>query len=131
MMPPMYPFPRYGSPGRWHDEVRQFAETLCKMTGGKYGTACEHRHSCCTLLAQQKFCVDGVWNTWINYPKFHEIEALHRSTGGEQTFSATDYMAPTPSWALWGAKEDGFDPAEKRFYRKGKGPKAEKEVSAA
>ena len=45
----------------WHDEVRQFAEALCELTGGKYGTACEHRHSCCTLLAQKKvLCRWGV-----------------------------------------------------------------------
>ena len=26
-------------------------------------------------------------------------------------------MAPTPSWAVYGAPEEGFDPEEKRWYR--------------
>ena len=33
-------------------------------------------------------------------------------------FSAEDYMLPTPSWALMGSKERGFDPVEKRFHKK-------------
>ena len=28
-----------------------------------------------------------------------------------------DYMAPTPSWALYDAEERGFDPVEERFRR--------------
>jgi hypothetical protein len=30
----------------------------------------EHSHSCCTLLAQKKFRVNGVWHTWIDFDKF-------------------------------------------------------------
>ena len=41
-------------------------------------------------------------------------------TKGEKTFTAMDYMAPTPSWALYGAKEEGFDPEETRFRRERK-----------
>ena len=33
-------------------------------------------------------------------------------------FSAVDYMLPTPTWALMGSKERGFDPVEKRFHKK-------------
>lgn len=33
------------------------------------------------------------------------------------TFDSKDYMAATPSWAVYGAEEGGFDPAQLR-YRK-------------
>ena len=35
----------------------------------------------------------------------------------EGTFDSRDYMAPTPSWAIYGAEEGGFDPEQSR-YRK-------------
>jgi hypothetical protein len=38
---------------------------------------------------------DGVFHTWIDYPKFHELTA-----SGEH-FTAADYMAPTPDWAAF------------------------------
>ncbi len=38
---------------------------------------------------------DGVFHTWIDYPKFHELVA-----SGEH-FTAADYMAPTPDWAIF------------------------------
>lgn len=90
---------------------------------------------------------DGVFHTWIDYPKFHELVA-----SGEH-FTAADYMAPTPDWAAFNpvrtccsldplhehctvavalctpdclcvrqvymGKSAGFDPEETRFYRKG------------
>ena len=34
-----------------------------------------------------------------------------------QTFSATDYMSETPSWAVFGSSERGFDPEQTRFHR--------------
>ena len=34
-----------------------------------------------------------------------------------EPFKSTDYMAPTPSWAVYGAAEGGFDPQHVR-YRK-------------
>lgn len=38
---------------------------------------------------------DGVFHTWIDYPKFHELVA-----SGEH-FTAADYMSPTPDWAVF------------------------------
>jgi len=29
-------------------------------------------------------------------------------------------MSPTPSWAVFGSNERGFDPVETRFHRKNK-----------
>lgn len=110
--------------------MRKFAAELCKRTDGAYGTACEHAHSCCTLLAKEEFRVDGQWRTWIDYPKFHELVKEFKESNGEKTFSAKDYMADTPDWAVWGAPEQGFDPIETRFYRTKTGGVKKLEYSA-
>jgi tRNA wybutosine-synthesizing protein 1 len=53
----------------WHEEVRMFAEELAVATNGQYGIACEHKHSCCILLADKsKFYKNEKWYTWIDYP---------------------------------------------------------------
>jgi tRNA wybutosine-synthesizing protein 1 len=78
----------------------------------EYGLACEHEHSCSILIAdKRKFFRGGHWHTWIDYDRFHDLVA-----SGEE-FTSLDYMAPTPAWAVYGAAEKGFDPAEKRHYR--------------
>ncbi|KAL2504096.1 S-adenosyl-L-methionine-dependent tRNA 4-demethylwyosine synthase [Abeliophyllum distichum] len=59
-------------------------------------------------LAQK---INGQWFTWIDYDKFHDLV-----TAGEP-FSTKDYMAPTPSWAVYGAEEGGFDPEQSRFKK--------------
>ncbi len=41
---------------------------------------------------------------------------------GEE-FTAMDYMAETPAWAVYGARERGFDPVETRWSRKDKAAK--------
>lgn len=100
----------------WHEEVRNYATHICDAMGGDYGIAAEHRHSCCMLLAKMKFKIEGVWNTWIDYERYHELIKVYYESG--KAFSAEDYMAPTPYWALHGAKEEGFSPFEKRWKRK-------------
>merc|ERR1712221_50264 len=53
--------------------------------------------------------------TWIDYDRFHRcVEEYHESG---KPFTALDYVAPTPFWATYGAKEQGFDPNEKRWFR--------------
>ena len=51
------------------------------------------------------------WYTWIDYERFQE---LYRSG---KPFGAVDYMAETPSWAIYGSEEKGFDPEEVRFRK--------------
>ncbi|PBJ71251.1 hypothetical protein BCY84_17206 [Trypanosoma cruzi cruzi] len=80
---------------------------------GPYSIACEHEHSCCVLIALRRFLVNGVWHTWIDYEKFN---ALARS--GRTDFTAAEYAAPTPSWAVFRSNEKGFDPTQVRVYRK-------------
>ncbi|KAG6598439.1 S-adenosyl-L-methionine-dependent tRNA 4-demethylwyosine synthase, partial [Cucurbita argyrosperma subsp. sororia] len=96
----------------WHSDVKSFSEALAAKSQGEYEVACEHVHSCCVLLAKtDKFRVDGQWFTWIDYEKFHDLVASGKP------FDSKDYMAPTPSWAVYGADEGGFDPVQYR-YRK-------------
>lgn len=32
-------------------------------------------------------------------------------------FGSVDYMAATPSWAVYGAEEGGFDPGQSRYKK--------------
>ena len=99
----------------WHEEVVNFASEISKRTGAHYEIASEHKHSCCVLLARQKFKKDGVWHTWIDYPRFFQLLEKYDQTGEE--FCAEDYMAETPAWAVFGSDERGFSPNENRWYR--------------
>jgi len=101
----------------WHAEVIEFAEQMAEKLNQEYAIASEHEHSNCILLASKRFLVADKWLTWIDYDRFHQL-----IKSGQQ-FSAMDYMAETPDWAVYGAKERGFDPMETRWFRKDKGPK--------
>ncbi|OEL34423.1 S-adenosyl-L-methionine-dependent tRNA 4-demethylwyosine synthase [Dichanthelium oligosanthes] len=96
----------------WHSDVKEFSEVLASKSGGVYEVACEHAHSCCVLLAKvDKFKINGKWHTWIDYDRFHELV-----TSGKP-FKSQHYMAETPSWAVYGAEEGGFDPDQSRFKK--------------
>ncbi|XP_031985672.1 S-adenosyl-L-methionine-dependent tRNA 4-demethylwyosine synthase TYW1-like isoform X1 [Corvus moneduloides] len=103
----------------WHGEVVSFVQELARLLPD-YGIACEHEHSNCVLMAHSKFQVDGEWRTWIDYGRFQELVREHEQSGGSRTFSAAEYTARTPPWALFGAREQGFDPLDVRFQRKNK-----------
>jgi tRNA wybutosine-synthesizing protein 1 len=93
-----------------HEEVKSFAEQLCKYLDGNYEMASEHEHSCCVLISDTKLKKNGKWHTWIDYPKFNQLVTEYYRTG--KTFTAEDYGAETPAWAVYGAKEAGFSPLE-------------------
>ncbi|KAM4590525.1 S-adenosyl-L-methionine-dependent tRNA 4-demethylwyosine synthase TYW1 [Fundulus diaphanus] len=103
----------------WHQEVVAFVQQLADMLP-QYEIACEHEHSNCLLIAHTKFRVNGEWWTWIDYERFQELVQAHQDSEGQQSFSASDYIAKTPRWALFGAKEQGFDPTDTRFQRRNK-----------
>lgn len=96
----------------WHEEVKAFAEAMLSHEGldKEYELACEHQHSCIVLLANLRYKVEGQWYTWINYDRFHEL------VQSGENFSSRDYLEPTPSWALYGSEEAGFDPKDTRKY---------------
>ncbi|PVH83574.1 hypothetical protein DL98DRAFT_454672 [Cadophora sp. DSE1049] len=100
----------------FYEEVCAFVEALnaaLARRGLGYGIAAEHAHSCCILLASERFKVQGKWHTRIDYQKFFEC-----LESGED-FRPEDYMGPeTPEWATWG--NGGFDPRDERVFRKGK-----------
>jgi len=125
----------------WHHEVvaltKKLAEELARLRKDsrngedipEYGLACEHKHSCSVLLARvDQFAVDDpnsgkrTWKTWINYEKFHEL-AARQSSDPTFAFTVEDYSADTPTWALFGADEEGFDPTDARHRKKAKYPK--------
>ncbi|XP_005100660.1 S-adenosyl-L-methionine-dependent tRNA 4-demethylwyosine synthase TYW1 [Aplysia californica] len=101
----------------WHEEVVRFVTELADRLP-LYEVASEHEHSNCLLIAHKKFKRGSDWWTWIDYPRFHELWQKYKDSEGKATFSSEDYMAKTPSWAVFGASEQGFDPDETRFYRK-------------
>ncbi|EZG43824.1 putative tRNA wybutosine-synthesizing 1-like protein [Gregarina niphandrodes] len=104
-----------------HQEVVEFGEMLVaelQNMGMDYELAVEHEHSCSVLVAKARYKVNGKWHTWIDYPKFFTwFAALDLLTVGQKPDNL-EYAAETPSWALLGAEEKGFDPADKRKYRK-------------
>lgn len=103
----------------FYQEVCDFVVALEKALnkrGLKYGIAAEHAHSCCILLASERFNVDGKWHTLIDYDKFFN---LLEEKGPDGDFMPEDYMgAATPEWATWG--NGGFDPRDQRVDRKGR-----------
>lgn len=104
----------------WHHEVKNFAEKLCEFVNTvspiQYAPACEHVHSCCTLLARKdRYFKDGKWHTWMDYEKFQTLVQRYYETG--EAFTSEEYSVETPSWALWNAPEEGFDPVDLRFRK--------------
>ena len=123
----------------WHHEVVDLTRTLMNElnemrrtdpTIPEYDLACEHKHSCSVLLARvDQFATEGYdtqtgqrkWRTWIDYDKFQALAAQHQADP-TCTFSVVDYTAPTPDWAIFGAKEEGFDPTDRRHRKQTKHP---------
>jgi len=103
----------------WHEEVVKFVQQLVERLPS-YEISCEHEHSNCVLVSHNKFKQNGVWKTWIDYPRFHELVERYNATDGAETFTGLDYALETPTWAVYGSNERGFDPQEKRWRRKGK-----------
>ncbi|KAJ9051853.1 Fe-S oxidoreductase [Entomophthora muscae] len=100
----------------YHNEVIHFVEQIQKQLGddNDYEISCEHAHSVSVLLTHKKFKREDGWYTWIDYDRFHDL-----AQSGEH-FTALDYCAKTPGWALFGSEEQGFAPSDTRHYRKRK-----------
>lgn len=103
----------------FYEEVTEFVEALTaklQARGLGYGIAAEHAHSCCVLIASDRFNVDGKWHTRIDYQRFFE---LLEERGADGDWTPEDYMGEaTPVWATWG--NGGFDPRDERVDRKGR-----------
>ena len=114
------------------EAIAQRLNSRAGANGVRYSIATEHEHSCCVLLAREdKFLVKGRWHTWIDYPKYNQLIMDYYSSEGQSTFTSTDYMAETPSWALYQSQEHGFDPVENRFRRNKQGKLVERDYKAS
>lgn len=112
----------------FYEECKNFVgelEAELQLRGLPYQLAAEHAHLCCILMADTKFKIDGVWHTHIDYPKFFNLLKLGKE------FVDTDYIAPTPAWAVWGSEEGGFNPEDTRFDRKAEKLKRKEQRDAA
>lgn len=97
----------------WHEQVIEFGQSLATLLDKEvYELACEHSHSNCVLIANTKFKINDKWHTWIDYEKYFEL------VRARQEFDSLDYAAETPSWAIIGSPEGGFDPDHIRWIRK-------------
>ncbi|PGH29822.1 tRNA wybutosine-synthesizing protein 1 [[Emmonsia] crescens] len=103
----------------FYEEVVTFVVALnaeLVRRGLGYGIAAEHKHSCCVLLASNRFYVNDRWHTRIDYDKFFTLLEKEKSDG--IPFRPEDYMRETEEWALWG--NGGFDPKDTRVYTRGR-----------
>eukprot|EP00299_Pterocystis_sp_00344_P019292 c9586_g1_i1.p1 GENE.c9586_g1_i1~~c9586_g1_i1.p1 ORF type:complete len:741 (-),score=144.70 c9586_g1_i1:38-2260(-) len=101
--------------------VNQLLHQESDFDGFEYDLACEHSHSCCVCIASTRFRKDNVWYTWIDYDRFQDLWKKWSEDG--TPFSKEQYTLQTPSWALFGAKEQGFDPDDVRVKTKGSAKK--------
>ncbi|KAI7969128.1 hypothetical protein EIK77_006033 [Talaromyces pinophilus] len=100
----------------FYEEVVAFVLALnneLERRGLGYGIGAEHAHSCCILLASNRFKVDGKWHTRIDYDRFFELLEKEKTEG--IAFRPEDYMRETEEWALWG--NGGFDPNDQRVRK--------------
>lgn len=100
----------------FYEEVVAFVVALndeLERRGLGYGIGAEHAHSCCILLASDRFNVDGKWHTRIDYDRFFELLEKEKTEG--ISFRPEDYMRETEEWALWG--NGGFDPNDQRVRK--------------
>lgn len=99
----------------FHREVAAFVESMAGKLSDNYAIACEHAHSCSLLIAHKKYCINGEWHTWIDYEKFQLLYNEYKESG--RLFTSLDYAQVSPTWALYGSADGGFDPMETRHYR--------------
>ncbi|XP_058536472.1 S-adenosyl-L-methionine-dependent tRNA 4-demethylwyosine synthase TYW1-like [Ochotona princeps] len=103
----------------YHRTLAECVRSLVLLTPC-YRLACINLHTNMLIFSSLQFKIDGEWWTWIDYSHFQELIQAYEDSNGSETFSAQDYMAKTPQWALFGASERGFDPKDIRHQRKNK-----------
>lgn len=100
----------------FYEECKSFVTALNQELHSRnlpYDIAAEHAHSCCILMANLKYKVNGKWHTHIDYSRFFELLELR----GEE-FDESEYISQTPDWAYWGSDQAGFNPEDVRYNRK-------------
>ena len=79
-----------------HEEVVAFSQELLKFLPG-YEIVSEHIPSRVVMFAKTKFKIDGVWHTWIDFPKYKELVL-----SGRTNFTSLEYCMKTPQVGLSG-----------------------------
>ena len=82
-----------------HEEVVVFSKELERYLSD-HEIVSEHIPSRVVMFAKKKYKVDGVWKTWIDFPKFHQLYEQFLKDGKE--FTSDDYMQRTPQVGLSG-----------------------------
>lgn len=81
-----------------HEEVVFFSRELETHLPG-YEIVSEHIPSRVVMLAKKSYKKDGIWNTWIDFPKFHQ---LYEEFIQGKEFSSEEYSTKTPQTGLSG-----------------------------
>ncbi|MDO8656468.1 MAG: hypothetical protein Q7K45_04475, partial [Nanoarchaeota archaeon] len=79
----------------FHEEIAEFCTELEKHLPD-YEIVSEHIASRVLMFAKKKFKIDGVWHTWIDFPKWHELV----NSGKE--FASLDFVKRTPQTGISG-----------------------------
>ncbi|MBA0775213.1 hypothetical protein Gotri_010373 [Gossypium trilobum] len=116
----------------WHSNVKVFSEALSLKSEGEYEGLCEHAHSCSVLSKTRKVKVNVLLYTWLVtasvssfgvylessfFLGFKRRFSLMVQVASGRPFNSEDYMALTPSWAIYGAEESRYYPNQS-WYRK-------------
>jgi tRNA wybutosine-synthesizing protein 1 len=78
-----------------HEETVAFTKELITFLP-EYDIVSEHISSRVVMLAKKKFKKDGVWHTWIDFPKFHQLFRAGKEIVTEQ------FLKKTPTTGLSG-----------------------------
>ncbi len=78
-----------------HEEIVEYSKELVKHLP-EYEIVSEHIPSRVVMFAKKKFKIGGVWHTWIDFEKWHELV----NSGNE--FTSLDFMKRTPQTGISG-----------------------------
>ena len=79
----------------FHEEIAEFCTELEKHLP-EYEIVSEHIASRVLMFAKKKFKIDGIWHTWIDFPKWHEL------VNSGQEFTSLDFGKRTPQVGISG-----------------------------
>lgn len=93
-----------------HEEIVSFSKALVKHLPD-WEIVSEHVSSHVVMFAKKKFKIKGVWHTWIDFEKWHQL--VHADPGGKN-FTSMDFLRKTPQVGLSGKGSLDSMPEAKR-----------------
>ena len=95
-----------------HEEVVAFTQQLLKHLP-EYSIVTDHVPSRVVILAKKTFFINGAWNTWIDFPKYHEL------VNSGKDFTTMEYLKRTPTTGLTGTTtQEYFEEYKKKKQQK-------------